>query len=468
MSTIKTETAIATVVVLIGIYFLLWKSTCHSEPSFPVVKYLATKAPYVVHDHLLYNFTKKGRSVEELIPKDCQAEQIWIVARHGTRNPSDKVITKMLEELQEIQKEIIAAHEPGAVVGGQLCEPELSAIKMWQPDLDLEPANEKWLVQQGEVELEGIGARFQKTFPNIFQKDYDSRVYNFKYTKTQRAEASAKHFARGVFGYEEAKKVQYPPALDADPVLRFYKACPKWKHSVDKNPETYAEQRKFESSSIFQTMLERIQTRLGLSRPLTLAEVELLHQTCSFETAWTPDGLSPWCAIFDEDDFEILEYRQDLEYYWVDGYGHELTYKQACAPIGDILDKFNMKVTNPQSPHKVTAYFTHSGTILKFISHLGLFNDTEPLTSDNFLQHKSRKWRTSFIDKFATNIAFVLFRCSKPNSEPSYQIGALFQEHPINIPFCNGNWICPLENFQTYFQSTVNTCTEDVANMCKL
>jgi len=69
------------------------------------------------------------------------------------------------------------------------------------------------------------------------------------------------------------------------------------------------------------------------------------------------------------------------------------------------------KIELPESPHKVTAYFTHSGTLLKLISHLELFRDTEPLRGDNYALHKeTRKWRTSFIDKFATNIALVLFK----------------------------------------------------------
>lgn len=58
----------------------------------------------------------------------------------------------------------------------------------------------------------------------------------------------------------------------------------------------------------------------------------------------------------------------------------------------------------------VTAYFTHSGTILKMLSALGLAIDLNPLTHETFSLHKdSRNWKTSLIDAFASNIAFVLY-----------------------------------------------------------
>lgn len=59
----------------------------------------------------------------------------------------------------------------------------------------------------------------------------------------------------------------------------------------------------------------------------------------------------------------------------------------------------------------VTAYFTHSGTILKLLALLGVARDDQPLTHDLFsLYADNRAWRTGFIDAFASNIAFVLYK----------------------------------------------------------
>jgi multiple inositol-polyphosphate phosphatase/2,3-bisphosphoglycerate 3-phosphatase len=37
---------------------------------------------------------------------------------------------------------------------------------------------------------------------------------------------------------------------------------------------------------------------------------------------------------------QILEFREDLEYYYEDGYGYPINYEQACPPVKDLYDQF--------------------------------------------------------------------------------------------------------------------------------
>lgn len=37
---------------------------------------------------------------------------------------------------------------------------------------------------------------------------------------------------------------------------------------------------------------------------------------------------------------QIFEYAEDLEFYWIDGYGYPLTYEQACPALKDMFDFF--------------------------------------------------------------------------------------------------------------------------------
>lgn len=84
---------------------------------------------------------------------------------------------------------------------------------------------------------------------------------------------------------------------------------------------------------------------------------------------------------------QILEYREDLEYFYEDGYGYEINYEQACTPLKDVFENFRLenyfltnifiifhsvfcfcfsdKRWNKVAPPKGFFYFTHSGTILK-------------------------------------------------------------------------------------------------------
>merc|ERR1712107_685236 len=90
---------------------------------------------------------------------------------------------------------------------------------------------------------------------------------------------------------------------------------------------------------------------------------------------------------------EVMEYREDLDYYWVDGPGYPVTAAQSCPLMKDLLETFSAGQTR-----KGTFYFSHSGAILKFLAFLGLFKDTEPLLSDNFDKMRDqREWRTSKI-----------------------------------------------------------------------
>lgn len=59
----------------------------------------------------------------------------------------------------------------------------------------------------------------------------------------------------------------------------------------------------------------------------------------------------------------------------------------------------------------VSAYFTHSGTILKLLTLLGVAKDDQYLTHNLFsLYADDRAWRTGIIDTFASNIAFILYK----------------------------------------------------------
>jgi len=44
-----------------------------------------------------------------------------------------------------------------------------------------------------------------------------------------------------------------------------------------------------------------------------------------------------WCNFFDVAALEALEFFEDLEYYWNDGYGYELTHRIACPAIADMF-----------------------------------------------------------------------------------------------------------------------------------
>ena len=63
---------------------------------------------------------------------------------------------------------------------------------------------------------------------------------------------------------------------------------------------------------------------------------------CRFDTAWNYQTVtsSPWCNVFSNSDLQVLEYAEDLQNYWKDGYGYPLNYEQACPVLKDLITNF--------------------------------------------------------------------------------------------------------------------------------
>lgn len=61
--------------------------------------------------------------------------------------------------------------------------------------------------------------------------------------------------------------------------------------------------------------------------------------------------------------------------------------------------------TNP----KVVAYFTESATIQLLLTALGAHKDNDGLRADNYQQMMRRKWRSSEVSPFASNLAVIKY-----------------------------------------------------------
>ncbi|KOB64938.1 putative multiple inositol polyphosphate phosphatase 1 [Operophtera brumata] len=94
------------------------------------------------------------------------------------------------------------------------------------------------------------------------------------------------------------------------------------------------------------------------------------------------------------------------------------------------------------------------------ISHLGLYKPASHLTADTFEENKNRSWRTSDIDCFASNLAFVLFDCADGE-----HVLTLHQEHAIVMPMCQSE-LCPLRVLTQHFNQSIHNC--DYSDMCSL
>lgn len=421
-------------------------SLCFLTQIFSLFAFLSDK--HSIDESYIFHLSTKTsyRFIENIDDSEihydgCVPKRIWSVIRHGTRTPGPETAESIRTRLLTI-RDLIVSYSRNS-------EP----FRKWKPHRELD--DQKRLTKMGQEEMLSLGKRFRNRFPNMLSSEWSNETYLFRYTDTSRTKASALHFSTGLFGKKMARQIWFPTPLKKDPILRFYKLCERWRKSVKKNPESLVELNKFLVSDVFEVVIQNITKKLELpDGVLNSSDINLMYTTCCFETAWDKEYISPWCSLFSVDEFKVLEYAEDLQYYWIDGYGSDLTTKIPCVMLKDAI-------AHLKSREKLVGkfYFTHSGTILKFLSHLGLYRDEPKLRHDNFHLNENRQWKTSGIDVFGSNIALILFDCVDGE-----HVLTLHQERPVKLPGCPDTDLCPLHRVQRIYKDSLLNC--DFENMC--
>lgn len=412
------------------------KKSCYSDVQHPQ-KYFASKTAYDV---------VRGYSTKEITHEGCTPVQLYLMSRHGTRYPERDDIEKLESRLPELKTQILRR---ASEKKGKLCGKDIDNIREWT--LNIPSSADENLAPAGEQEMQEIGRRYKLRFPLLLSEPYSAAVYDVRFTSTERTNSSARNFLIGAFGIE-GQDIPFGEENVDNSLLRFYKKCKKWNKDVNKNPLAIPEVTSFNSGSKMEDVFEDVSERLGLKRQLSAVDVDLIYDMCRYEAAWERDKISPWCAAFKPDDLSVLEYSEDLKYYYKHGYGHSINYEQACPPIKEMIDHFRSAMGGNTTEPKALFRFSHSGMMLKVYARLGLFKDAKSLTAKNFKDQKDRKWRSSFMDAFSSNLAFTLLKCSD-----EYKILTYSQERELLLPGCS-DWLCPIEEFLESYGEIAEKC----------
>ena len=65
-----------------------------------------------------------------------------------------------------------------------------------------------------------------------------------------------------------------------------------------------------------------------------------IYEMCKFDKAWKVENISPWCAAFSKDELRVLEYLEDLNYYYFSGPGCDINTKIGCPMIKELFKHF--------------------------------------------------------------------------------------------------------------------------------
>lgn len=450
------------VVAVLAIVCVSAETSCYADIANPNL-YFATKTSY--------KFIKNTNTDEITLP-GCEAVQMWLFSRHGTRYPRndpepggedfrqtadgniqsrEMELDALTQQMPILRDAVVQNHESGR---GELCAEDVQNLRGWT--IDIPPELEEKLAPAGEEEMHDIGDRYTARLPGLLDRSYKDGDYTFRFTTASRAEKSCHHFAKGVWGNSEEDTIVYPEPIENDPLIRFYKVCTKWTNEVDNNTASRVEWQKFIDGPEVAATVAAVSKRLGFVVPLSYDQVSLTYTMCRYDKALYYGQLSPWCAAFSNSDLLVLEYVDDLLYYYKDGYGFEINWMQACNPVVDVANYFNSIVTGATNKPYGIFYFSHSGAMAKLLARWGLYNDTIVPTASNFAFQSGRQWSTSRMQNFGVNMVFVLFRCELN----TYKVQLYVNERLTHLPGCAQD-TCLFSEFAAIVKPIIETCDLD-------
>lgn len=361
----------------------------------------------------------------------CTPAKFWFYSRHAARLPGVNDIGRM-STIQPQVNNIIAARAAGR--GQAVCAQDFNLINNWSFDPNITVAVEQFLTVAGWNEILGISRRYRAAFPTLFPTGYNRNWYTFRHTNRQRTQASVRAFADGLFGHNGYQQVVVEPILDPDRLLRPHDGCPLY----DDVSSNTVQRGLWQNGAEFQLMMNQVNDKLGLqgNQRLTARQIRTLWEICNFEQLWFSTVTAPFCGIFSPFNNLMLEYFEDLDYYYNSGFGgpRRLFENLNCPLMQDLVEFLETSNTS----ENVRIYSTHSTAFQLFLITLGVFGNDIPLTAANFAQQANRQWRSTYLTPMATNLAAIRYNCPNGDNDVLF----LMNEKPLVIPGCQANGLC--------------------------
>ncbi|KAF2073229.1 hypothetical protein CYY_005456 [Polysphondylium violaceum] len=379
-------------------------------------------------------------------PSTCNLVHINFLARHGSRLP----VPSALEELTAFTESLRPYVD------------QVSNEYKWIFNYTVPYAKKAAgnLILQGQYEHYNISKRLRSRYPSYF-KPYSPQLYGIRSTAISRVGMSASAFSYGLFqGFGQLGMQNFEPVfietsnLDQDRLLRFFDVCPRYQKMILDGQINKDEETKW-NNQYFPLISQSVSKRLGLENiwDPTVKGMGNIFSACSYELS-IENKTDGWCSLLDKDEILNWEYSVDLSTYWIKSYGNQVNYKISSILLQDMIstfDQFTNKTTSP--PHGTTALrFGHAETIIPFLSLLGLYKDNFTLTANLTKQQiETRKFRTSIISPYASNVGFFLFDCG----DDGFKIRVEHNELPVLIPGCD-DVLCNYTQFKNSFPEVVD------------
>ncbi|GBP36669.1 Multiple inositol polyphosphate phosphatase 1 [Eumeta japonica] len=309
------------------------------------------------------------------------------------------------------------------------------------------------LTEIGFQELFQLGRRLKNKYPNLISDDLGK--FYFRSTAEQRTVASAEAFVEGLTGAAlgaGGALVDMPRPDDA--VIRPYKMCLKYEEIKNTYPTAEDHVKEFYRTTEFQLMVQDVEERIGLRNELTPKKIIALYDLCRFYRSFEISRRSPWCAIFSDANLVTLEYIDDIRHFYKNGYGSEINCQLGTTALKVLFERFEAVYDGVGK--NFVGYFTHDTMMEMVFCAMGLFRDDFNVTGA--VRWPTRKWRTSLISPFATNLIAVMYKCTTARESVAERMVQFFHNER-ELAVCAGG-ACSWEQFEDKFRVYANATLE--------
>ncbi|KAJ3566101.1 hypothetical protein NP233_g7216 [Leucocoprinus birnbaumii] len=415
------------------------------EEKFNMLEHWGNLSPW-------YSIKRGGFGLDSGVeaPDTCRVTGLHFLHRHGARYPTEWARfggpAKLAKKLHENTEQWTGSGK-------------LTFLNDWTFKLGSE-----LLTPFGRQQLFDLGVTMRIKYGYLLENFTETNTIPVFRTESQdRMLASARNFALGFFGWPYEGKYQQSITIESagfNNSLCPDKTCANAKIVEKADRGTWYNQQW--ANIYLRDTRERLAKQIQ-GFDLTIEDTFTMQQMCAYETVAI--GYSKFCELFTEEEWRGFDYALDL-YFWYGsafgspvaraqgiGYVQELVARLTHTPIAVHNSSTNATLDdNPVTfPLNQSLYVdaTHEVVVLNIITALNLttFAEQGPLPYTHI--PKNRKFRSSELAPFATNMHFQLVDC---DSLPDQQIRIIINDGVVPLTGIRGcpeqkDGMCPVATF---------------------
>lgn len=198
---------------------------------------------------------------------------------------------------------------------------------------------------------------------------------------------------------------------------------------------------------------------------LTDLDTISIMDLCPFITVANPTGqISPFCALFTEEEWSSYNYFQSLGKYYGYGWGNPLGATQGVGFTNELIARLTATPVNDHTSTNHTlddsrdtfpvggktvlyADFTHDNDLTGIFSAMGLYNETRPLSNDTFQDiNETKGYSAAWTVPFASRAYFEKMICAGQEEE---YVRVVVNDRVLPLTTCGGDELgrCSLSAF---------------------